>query len=154
MPCCRAIIDSFRFPRELLIFELTESTSVKHLAQIKANMAALKRCGIRIALDDFGEGFTSFSDLQEYPVDGIKLDKRLVDNALTKTGQAILRAMIQAGHELDLTILAEGVETASQAQVLRALHCDVIQGFQFFAPIPEAEARERLLSQVYDPALP
>ena len=154
VPCCRAIIDSFRFPRELLIFELTESTSVKHLAQIKANMAALKRCGIRIALDDFGEGFTSFSDLQEYPVDGIKLDKRLVDNALTKTGQAILRAMIQAGHELDLTILAEGVETASQAQVLRALHCDVIQGFQFFAPIPEAEARERLLSQVYDPALP
>lgn len=142
---CTKIIDGYAFPRELLIFELTESTPVKHLAPIRDNMLALKQYGVRIALDDFGEGFTSFADLQTYPVDGIKLDKGLIDHVLTRTGRSILRAMIQVGHEMDLTILAEGVETEAQAQALRELHCDVFQGFRFYAPIPRAEAMDKLL---------
>ena len=56
------IIDGYWFPRELLIFELTESVSVKHSSQIPVNMPTLKKCGVRIALDDFGEGLTSFAD--------------------------------------------------------------------------------------------
>ena len=115
---CKAIIEGYRFPRELLILELTESVSVGQLSLIRSNMLALREYGVSIALDDFGEGFTSFSDLQEYPVDGIKLDKRLVDNVLTKNGSAILRGMIQVGHELGLTLLAEGVESLAQARAL------------------------------------
>ena len=144
---CKEILESYSFPRELLIFELTESVCIKDLSTIRANMLALKDYGLRIALDDFGEGFTSFSDLQECPVDGIKLDKRLVDNVSTRIGSSILRAMIQIGHELGLTILAEGVETALQAQALRELNCDVIQGFYLSAPLPQAEAEERLLEK-------
>lgn len=144
---CREIIGSYAFPRSLLIFELTESVSVKDLSPIRANMQALKEYGVRIALDDFGEGFTSFADLQECPVNGIKLDKGLVHNIQTKTGNSILRAMIQVGHELGLTILAEGVETEEQARALQAIGCDAIQGFHFYAPVPQVEARDKLLQQ-------
>ena len=144
---CTEIVGNYSFPRELLILELTESVLVKDLSTIRANMLALKEYGLRIALDDFGEGFSSFSDLQECPVDGIKLDKKLVDNMSTSIGGSILRAMIQIGHELGLTILAEGVETPAQAQALKELNCDVIQGFHFSAPLPQAEAEEKLLKE-------
>ena len=145
---CMEIIDGYRFPRELLIFELTESVSVKHSSQIRENMLTLKKYGVRIALDDFGQGFTSFADLQQYPVDGIKLDKELIDNITTKNGIAILRAMVQVGHELGLTILAEGVEDESQVLALRQIHCDVIQGFRYHTPMPEYECRELILQQL------
>lgn len=144
---CKAIMDSYRFPRELLIFELTESSFDRRTPQIIENMTELRAYGIRLALDDFGGGFTSFSDLQQYPLDGIKLDKSLIDNSMTKNGIAILRAMVQVGHELNLTILAEGVETDAQVQALRQIHCDVIQGFRFYAPIPEKEAEHKILEQ-------
>ena len=142
---CLEILERYHFPRELLILELTESVSVKDMGQTKANMEALMDSGISVALDDFGEGFTSFYDLQKYPVKGLKLDKGLVDGALTPSGRAILRAMIQVGHELGMTILAEGVENDSQAQALVDLKCDVIQGFRYYVPLPDWEARRRIL---------
>ena len=144
---CMEIMEDYRFPRELLIFELTESTSAKHSSQIRENMQALKAYGVRIALDDFGEGFTSFADLQQYPVDGIKLDKGLIDNITTKNGIAILRAMVQVGHELGLTILAEGVEQEEQAMALQQIHCDVLQGFRFYAPMPDSACMDKILEQ-------
>ncbi len=145
---CKQIIEPHRFPRELLIFELTESVSEKHAAQIRQNMLALKDYGVRIALDDFGEGFSSFHDLQQYPVDGLKLDKGLVTSISTKPGMAILRAMVQVGHELGLTILAEGVESEEQVKALQAIYCDVIQGFRFHRPIPAQVAQEMILHRM------
>lgn len=144
---CTEIIDAYRFPRELLIFEITESTVGGDMALIAQNITALKAYGVSIALDDFGEGFTSFCDLQQYAIDGIKLDKTLVDNVLTSNGSVIVRAMIQVGHELGVTILAEGVETEAQVQALREMHCDVIQGFRFHHPAPDWEAREQIMQQ-------
>lgn len=144
---CMEIIDAYRFPRELLIFEITESDIDSDMSLIAQNIAALKAYGVSITLDDFGEGFTSFCDLQQYSVDGIKLDKSLVDNVLTCNGGAIVRAMIQVGHELGVTILAEGVETEEQAKALQEMHCDVIQGFHFHHPIPDWEARDRIVKQ-------
>lgn len=142
---CREIIDRYCFPRELLIFELTESIAEAQSGQIQKNMMALKKYGVRMALDDFGEGVTSLFDLQEYPVDGIKLDKSLVTNCGTKAGITILRAVVQAGHELGLTVLAEGVEQDEEIWALQEIHCDVIQGFRFHRPIPARDARAILL---------
>ena len=144
---CKEIIGLCSFPKEMLFFELTESASENNDLQIKQNMVALKEYGVRVALDDFGVGFTSFSDLQQYPVDGIKLDKGLVDNIMTKNGAAILRAMVQVGHELDMIILAEGVEREEQVQALRKIQCDAIQGFQFYKPLPAIAAQEKILKQ-------
>ena len=128
-----------------MILELTESVSETHVTRIRENMAALKEFGVSIALDDFGVGFTSFADLQEYAVDGVKLDKDLIDRLSTERGVSILRAMIQLGHELGITVLAEGVETDEQVRVLQDIHCDVIQGFRFYQPIPAPEACELLV---------
>ena len=135
------------FSKRIADFEITESVSTKNISQIQRNIIALKEYGVRIALDDFGEGFTSFYDLQKYPVDGIKLDKGLIDNITTKNGKAILKTMIQVGHELGVTILAEGVETDEQVQTLQKLHCDVIQGFRFCFPLPDWEAKNKVLEQ-------
>lgn len=146
---CKEIMDRYTFPRELLIFELTESVAESHSTQIKHNMVDLKQYGVSIALDDFGEGFTSFDDLLEYPVDGIKLDQCLVKSCGTRQGMAILRAVVQAGHELGITILAEGVEQEEEICAMQELHCDVIQGFRFHRPIPAWEARDQLLKQFF-----
>lgn len=149
---CKAIIEAYRFPRELLILELTESVSETHVTRIRENMAALKKFGVSIALDDFGVGFTSFADLQEYAVDGVKLDKDLIDRLSTERGVSILRSMIQLGHELGITVLAEGVETDEQVRVLQDIHCDVIQGFRFYQPIPAPEACELLVRTAAAPS--
>ncbi|MGI5959148.1 MAG: EAL domain-containing protein [Massiliimalia sp.] len=145
----KEIIDAYHFPRELLILEITESSSVKNTAQIQHNIKVLKNYGVSVALDDFGEGFTSFYDLQKYPINGIKLDKGLIDQIMTPSGSAVVKAMIQVGHELDMTILAEGVETEDQVKALRAMHCDVIQGFHFYIPLPEWEAKNQILNQFF-----
>lgn len=139
------IMNGFTFPRELLILEITESVSVRNAAQIRQNIIALKKYGVRVALDDFGEGFTSFYDLQKYPIDGIKLDKGLVDHVTTPIGTAILKAMIQVGHELNMTIFAEGVETDEQVRAQQEIHCDVIQGFRFSHPMPQWEANAQII---------
>lgn len=144
---CKRIMGQYSFPRELLIFEITESTSSKNTSQLQQNAIALKEYGVKIALDDFGKGFTSFYDLQLYPIDGIKLDKSLIDNLGTERGNAILKAMVHVGHELGITILAEGVETDAQVEVISRLHCDVLQGFRFFYPMPHWEAKKKILQQ-------
>lgn len=143
----KEIIDQYTFPKELLIFEITESTSGKNVTLIQRNIAALKEYGIRVALDDFGEGFTSFYDLQKYPIDGIKLDKGLIDCIQTPNGYAILEAMIGVGHKLNMTILAEGVETEEQVKALKKMRCDVIQGYYYYFPLPEWEAKNKVLEQ-------
>lgn len=143
----KEIMDRYSFPRELLIFEITESSSSKNVSPILSNIQMLKEYGVSVVLDDFGEGFTSFYDLQSYPMDGIKLDKGLIDHIMTPTGNAILKSMIQVGHELNMTILAEGVEREEQVEALQAIHCDVIQGFYFHYPLPEWEAKNKILEE-------
>lgn len=136
------IVDEFTFPRELLILEITQSLSVSNIVQIQQNIISLKNYGIRIVLDDFGENFSDFYDLQKYPVDGFKLKKSLVNHIMSPSGASILNTLIQTGHELDMTAIAVGVETKAQVKALQEIHCDVIQGFQFFYPLPQREARK------------
>ncbi|NLA86344.1 MAG: EAL domain-containing protein, partial [Clostridiales bacterium] len=124
---------------------ITESAAVRNTAQISLNVLAMKELGVSIVLDDFGEGFSSFYDLQKYPLDALKLNKSLIDNILSATGKAILKGLIQVGHELGMTILAEGVETDEQVEALQALNCDVIQGFRFYYPLPAWDAKEKIL---------
>ena len=144
---CREILDACHFPKEWLSFEITESASVRDMARMQQNILELREYGINIALDDFGKGFTSFYDLQRYPVDRIKLDKELVDNVTTRGGNAVIKAMIQAAHELDVLIYAEGVETDGQAEALKELHCDFLQGYRFYYPLPDWEAGSIILKK-------
>ena len=145
---CLSIIEKYDFPMSMIAFEITESDMAKNVVQVNANATDLKQLGIKIMLDDFGEGFASFYDLHEYPIDALKLDKALVDNYNTKKGNAILRGMTRMGHELNLTVVVEGVENDAQVRELRNIKCDIIQGFHFHRPIPVWEAGKKLLEDV------
>ena len=144
---CTQVAQRYTFPRKLLILEVTESQQMNHpeMEQICQNIREIREYGIRVIFDDFGVGFSSFHDLQNCPMDGLKLDKALVDNMHTEKGRIILNALVEAGHRMELTILAEGVEEDAQIATLRQLHCDAFQGFRFAVPLPELEGRKRIL---------
>ncbi|MDR3765530.1 MAG: GGDEF domain-containing phosphodiesterase [Butyricicoccus sp.] len=144
---CMQVVHRYRFPRKLLILEITESRQIdsRETEQMYQNIQSIRASGIRVIFDDFGTGFSSFQDLQTYSMDGLKLSKKLVDNMQTETGKQIFRTLVDIGHHMGLTILAEGVEDEGQIEMLQKLHCDALQGFRFCIPLPEEEARRRIL---------
>ena len=138
----------YTFPPKLLILEITESQPMDpvEMERLRQNIQEIRKSGMRVIFDDFGAGFSSFHDLQSCSIDGLKLDKELVDHMQTEKGKIILNALVEIGHRMGLTILAEGVEREEQLSMLRALHCDAFQGFRFAVPLPESEAQKWILS--------
>jgi diguanylate cyclase (GGDEF)-like protein/PAS domain S-box-containing protein len=130
-----------------LEIELTES--VMHDApQLVAMLGELKRLGVQIAIDDFGTGYSSLSSLKRFPVDRLKVDRSFVEHIATDPDDAaIVRTVIALGRNLELKVVAEGVETGDQMQFLREHACDEVQGFYFSRPVPP-EQLENLLRVV------
>lgn len=137
---CRKVIEHYNFPRANLIFELKEPGAFRQVAQIRQNIQALKALNISIALDDFGELFSTFADIQDLPLDVIKVGREMVSGIGSKRGETVLRRMIQVSRELGLLVMAEGVETDTQVAFLRAQRCTALQGYRFYRPLPEREA--------------
>jgi EAL domain-containing protein (putative c-di-GMP-specific phosphodiesterase class I) len=105
-------------------------------------LQALKELGVLLAIDDFGTGYSSLSYLQRFPLDIVKVDRMFVEQLGMRTGgDEIVSAVIQLAHALGLEVVAEGVETEQQLDVLRALECDFAQGFLFSRPVPATELR-------------
>ncbi|WP_456505897.1 EAL domain-containing protein [Arthrobacter sp. UYCu723] len=123
-------------PRQLVL-EVTESVFFGDDCHVIRQLVALRKAGVRVALDDFGTGYSSLGRLQELPVDTLKIDQSFV--AMIHTGAEklpILTSMISMAHGLGLTVTAEGVETAAQAEYLIRLECDSLQGFFFSGAEP------------------
>jgi EAL domain-containing protein (putative c-di-GMP-specific phosphodiesterase class I) len=118
--------------------EVTEAVILDGEADaIIATLNKLRKVGIEIALDDFGTGFASLTHLQDFPVDVIKIDQSFVRRLATDAGsRAITSAVLSLGRSLGKTVVAEGVETAEQALLLKAASCDQVQGFYFGRPMP------------------
>ena len=128
-----------------LELELTESSIMKDPEQAIEKLHELKLMGISVAIDDFGTGYSSLNYLKRFPIDTLKIDKTFVSDVCKDPHDtAIVRAIIDLGHALDLTVVAEGVETKEQLQYLTALECDVVQGFLFSKAL-SAKAFEELL---------
>jgi len=105
-------------------------------------LRALKEIGVLLAIDDFGTGYSSLSYLQRFPLDVLKVDRMFVEQlGMRSGGDEIVSAVIQLAHALGLEVVAEGVETEQQLDVLRSLDCDFAQGFLFSRPVPAAELR-------------
>ncbi|HET7140709.1 MAG TPA: EAL domain-containing protein [Arthrobacter sp.] len=118
-----------------LILEVTESVFFDADCCLIQQLSSLRAAGVRVALDDFGTGYSSLGRLQDLPVDAVKIDRTFV--SMVRTGQErlpILSSMINMAHSLGLTVTAEGVESAVQADFLTALECDSLQGYLFSVP--------------------
>jgi len=130
-----------------LELELTESSIMKDPDEAIEKLHELKLMGISVAIDDFGTGYSSLNYLKRFPIDTLKIDKTFVSDVCKDPHDtAIVRAIINLGHALDLTVVAEGVETKEQLQYLSALECDVVQGFLFSKAL-SAKAFEELLME-------
>jgi diguanylate cyclase (GGDEF)-like protein/PAS domain S-box-containing protein len=128
-----------------LEIELTESMVMHDAAQFVAMLGEIKRLGVQISVDDFGTGYSSLSYLKRFPVDRLKVDRSFVEHLGTDADDAtIVRAIITLGHNLNLKVVAEGVEHEEQVNFLRMNQCDEAQGFIFCRPIEAAALAARL----------
>jgi EAL domain-containing protein (putative c-di-GMP-specific phosphodiesterase class I) len=124
-------------PARCLELELTESSILQDTSTTIATMNRLKAVGVMLALDDFGTGYSSLSQLKGLPLDNLKLDQSFVRGLPDDSDDlAICTAVIAMGRALGLKVIAEGVESTEQLAVLRALGCDVGQGYLFARPLP------------------
>jgi diguanylate cyclase (GGDEF)-like protein/PAS domain S-box-containing protein len=128
-----------------LILEITESALLRDLEATIRNLEALKSLGLSIAVDDFGTGFSSFSHLEQLPIDILKVDRSFVANITDHGGRPSLApAIVQLAHTLGLTAIAEGVESSDQVSPLLDIHCALAQGYHLGMPL-DADATEGLL---------
>lgn len=138
--CVQAILQKHGLRGEQLELEITESLLLHNAEQAIASLHRLKALGVRIALDDFGTGFSSLSYLKRLPIDKIKIDRSFIQEIATDPDDAaITQGIISMAHHLSLTVVAEGVETASQVDFLKGSCCDVFQGYYFAKPMPAAD---------------
>lgn len=130
-----------------LELELTEGSVIEDIDDSIVKLEALRRQGIRISIDDFGTGNSSFSYLTRLPLDQIKIDRAFIMHLPDSPRDAkTARAIIALGKELDLEVIAEGVETQEQAAYLRSVGCELFQGFYFGGPVPVDEFERRLVA--------
>ena len=123
-----------------LHLEITESVYVRDAAQMLMAIKRLKKAGFVIEMDDFGSGYSSLNILYELPIDVMKMDMRFLGRADHEARrQTVMGLVINLAKELNLQIIAEGVETEEQAMLLKSLGCGLAQGYLYGRPVPEPE---------------
>lgn len=140
------IVEKYNVDRNNLELEITESATIDKNIDVVKIANKIKDCGFRISLDDFGTGYSSLAMLQELPIDVIKIDKVFVDKADYKSDKNIINYMVLIAKQLRTDIVVEGVETKEQADFIKALKCDMIQGYYYSKPI-EKEAIEEYFTK-------
>ena len=140
-------------PVGLLELEITEGVLMENVHANLELMQRFQEAGIHLSIDDFGTGYSSMSYLKRFPIDQLKIDRSFVHD-LPGDGEAIATAIIAMAHSLNLTVVAEGVETAQQVEFLRSAGCDIAQGYYFARPMAAAQLTELLQTRrVWDGAL-
>ena len=143
-----AVLEETGLPPAALELELTEGLFVDDVAQAVALLHELKALGVALSIDDFGTGYSSLSYLRTFPIDVLKIDRSFVGQIDADADQAaIVVSIIALAHNLQLKVIAEGVETAGQLAFLRAHDCDQVQGYFFSRPLPAIELRQLLLAE-------
>jgi len=140
-------IERHGWPCKLLELEITEGVLMQQTSETLKTLEALNRLGVGLAIDDFGTGYSSLSYLKRFPVDFLKIDQSFVrDIAVDPDDATIVTAIIGLAHNLGLTVVAEGVENASQLDFIRDAGCDEAQGYHIGRPMPAGQLAEWLLA--------
>jgi diguanylate cyclase (GGDEF)-like protein len=133
-------------PPDRLELELTESYIIKDLPQAAARLSQIRKLGISIAIDDFGTGYSSLSYLSKLPVDSLKIDQSFLRNLQEPEGSlAVIQSIVRMAHSMNLTVVAEGVETRAELDLVRVLGCDKVQG-HVYGPSWRREDVEKMLT--------
>jgi diguanylate cyclase (GGDEF)-like protein len=141
----RAALQENNLEGHYLELEITEGSAMQDIESSIRILRDLKSLGVRISIDDFGTGYSSLSYLKNFPVDTLKLDQSFVRDITRPQDAAIASGIISMAHNLDLNVVAEGVETEKQADVLRSNSCDRLQGYLFSVPL-SAEAFDQYVT--------
>ena len=140
-----AVLTETNMDPSLLELEITESLIMEDVARAVAMMNRLRDLGVQLSIDDFGTGYSSLSSLKNFPVSRLKIDRSFVNMLPGEPDDCVLaKAVIALGHQLKLKVVAEGVETQSQQDFLRASDCDEMQGFHFSRPVSPEEVEKML----------
>ncbi len=130
--------------------EITESIAIKDLDLTISILESLREIGVKISLDDFGTGYSSLSALKYLPLDRLKIDRSFIRELKVNTIDAsIVNTIVNLGHELNLNVVAEGVETIEQFELLRSINCDAVQGFLFSRPLAATELETMIATGSY-----
>ena len=131
-------------PAEYLALELTESILIDDINETTRLLQRLRGLGITLAIDDFGTGYSSLSYLKQFPIDVLKIDQSFIRDILEDdSDKAIVNAIIALARQLELEVLAEGVETYEHQSYLSSQGCDYVQGYYYCKPIPADEMFDR-----------
>ena len=131
-----------------LYLEITESAYAENPHQIKTAVDQLRKLGFIVALDDFGSGYSCLNMLSQINMDELKLDNHFVKNETSDTSKGIINYVVDMAHRLNMKIVAEGVETPEQLEILRKTGCDIAQGYYFAKPMPVEEFEEILKNSI------
>ncbi|ADU61368.1 MAG: EAL domain-containing protein [Pseudodesulfovibrio sp.] len=144
----KLVIDALRaadLPPEVLKLEITETALMEHPDAAINVLKRLRKIGVRFSIDDFGTGYSSLSQLQQLPVDTLKVDRSFISRMKSDPeNMEIVRAVIALAHSLGLDVVAEGVEDAGQLCSLMELKCESVQGFYFHRPLSPTDAEDLL----------
>ncbi len=134
------VLDETGLPPEALCLEITESAVMSDVAAALGTLEQFRELGIKIAMDDFGTGYSSLSFLRQMPIHLLKIDKSFVaDMETSPSAAAIANTIVALGHNLDLTLVSEGIETVAQYRMLKEMGCDEMQGYLIGKPAPAKE---------------
>ncbi len=134
-------------PPEQLLLEVTESLLMIDVEGVLEQLNELKRMGTSLAMDDFGTGFSSLSYMIRFPFDRIKIDRSFVNQLSADDAKAkkVVQTIVALGHNMEMEVTAEGVETNAQADVLQSLNCDDVQGFLYSRPVPVTDVASLIM---------
>ena len=144
-----AVIQKYQIDASYIELELTETVEETEKAQTIAFMKKMKQYHVRLSIDDFGTGYSSLNLLRFFPVNVLKLDRTFLNNT-EENDRIVLSNIIRMASELHMDVVAEGVERWEQADFLKQMACNVVQGFLFDKPLPKAEFEEKLKRGSYD----
>ena len=140
-----ARLDALQLPGSALVVEITERVLLEAGKEADAKLQALQKANIQLALDDFGTGYSSLSYLKRFDIDYIKIDRSFVSHLTRGSDDTVLcQAIIVMAHQLGIHVVAEGVETQEQHEILHEAGCDYGQGYWYCRPVPASEFTERL----------
>jgi len=143
LPFIGRILEESSIDASQLTLEITESMLMQDLTEVTEKLNQIKLLGMRLSIDDFGTGYSSLAYLRHMPVDELKIDRSFISDLNTfDSDLKLVHSIIDLAHNLDIEVVAEGVETEVQQQLLTDLHCECLQGYLFSKPMPSEQVIE------------